>query len=121
MNNSTVIDGHLQGMNVHLIYTKAFNQGPSRPWRLIHVSNFRNLVVKDVHTINASVVRLDKSFRNLAVLHGKGITLAALVAKDGGAVEGHVEGLGEFTSGVTKEADLVRVSNWTVPSLWRES
>lgn len=61
-----------------------------------------------MHTIDTSVVRLNESLSDLAVLHGKSVTLAALVAKDGGAVEGHVEGLGEFTGGVTKEADLVR-------------
>lgn len=93
-------------MNVHLIYTRAFNQGPSRPWRLVHISIIRNQVIRDMHTIDASVIRLNKSSRNLAVLHGKSVTLAALVAKDRGAVEGHVEGLGEFTSWVTKEADL---------------
>lgn len=59
-----------------------------------------------MHTIDASVVRLNVSTRDLAVLHSKSVALAALVAKDRGAVKGHIEGLGEFTSGVTKEANL---------------
>lgn len=58
------------------------------------------------HTIDASVVRLDKSLLDLAVLDNKRIPLAAVVSKHRGAVEGDVQGLGEFTSRVTQEADL---------------
>lgn len=58
------------------------------------------------HTIDASVVRLNKGLLDLAVLHNERITLAAVVSEDRGAVKGHIEGLGEFASRVTKEADL---------------
>ena len=58
------------------------------------------------HTIDASVVGLNKGLLDLSVLHNEGITLAAVVSKDRGAVKGHIESLGEFTSRVTKKADL---------------
>ena len=58
------------------------------------------------HTIDASVVRFNKGLLDLSVLHNERITLAAVVSKDRGAVEGDIEGLREFTSRVTKEADL---------------
>lgn len=44
--------------------------------------------------------------RNLAVLNDEGVALAPGAAKDGGAVEVELQGLGEGRGGVTEEADL---------------
>ena len=44
---------------------------------------------------------------DLAILNDQGVTLAAVVAEDGGGIEIEVESLGELAVGVGKEADLV--------------
>lgn len=68
-------------------------------------------------TINASVVRLDMNLLDLAVLRDQRIALAALVAENGGAIEGQVEGLGELARGVAQEANLDQaVSFVPIPS-----
>lgn len=58
------------------------------------------------HTIHTGVVGLDKGLLNFAVLNKKSVALAAVVTKDGAAVEAKVESLSELAGGVTQEADL---------------
>lgn len=57
-------------------------------------------------TVHARVVWLDMGLLDLAVLDQQGIALAALIAKDGTAVEREVQGFGEGASRVGNEADL---------------
>lgn len=58
---------------------------------------------------STSVIRLDGNLGDLAVLDNHGIALGTVVAKDGLAVEGEVESLGERSRGVGEEADLFTV------------
>lgn len=63
-------------------------------------------------TIDSSIVRLNKSLLDLAVLNSQGVALASAVSEDRGAIEAEVKSLGEFAGGVTQEADLYRdISN----------
>jgi len=57
---------------------------------------------RDTH---ASVVGLNVGLLDLAILNDQGVTLAAVVAEDGGGIEIEVESLGELAVGVGKEAD----------------
>jgi hypothetical protein len=58
-------------------------------------------------TTHASVVGLNVGLLDLTVLNDQSITLAAVVAEDGGGIEVEVESLGELAVGVGKEADLI--------------
>lgn len=59
-------------------------------------------------TLGANVVGLDVSLLNLAVFDDEGVTLAAVVAKDGFAVKIDLERLGKLAGGVAEESDLLR-------------
>jgi hypothetical protein len=60
-------------------------------------------------TINTGVVRLNKGLLDLSILHQQSIALAAVVTKDGNAVEAQVKSLGELAGGVAEEANLYQV------------
>lgn len=84
-----------------------FRPRPSRPQRLHNPLVTNNLYAGFWdHTVKTDVVGLHESLLDLAVLDKQGVTLAAVVSKDGSAVEGHIQGLGELATGVTQEADL---------------
>lgn len=57
-------------------------------------------------TIQPSVIWLDVQCLDFAVLNLKGITLASWATENGSTIESQVQGLGEFGSWVSKEADL---------------
>lgn len=57
-------------------------------------------------TVEADVVGFHESLLDLSVLHEQGVTLAAVVTKDGAAVEAQVQSLGELAGRVTQEANL---------------
>lgn len=59
-------------------------------------------------TVNTGVVRLNKGLLDLSILHQQSIALAAVVTKDGNAVEAQVKSLGELAGGVAEEANLHR-------------
>lgn len=111
MNNYISIDGVIHECTSILIKTPkwVFNPAPFRRRRLVTVSKVMKtlkVILSCGHTIDASVVWLNKGLLDLSVLHNERVALAAVVSKDRGAVKGHIESLGEFTSRVTKEADL---------------
>ena len=58
-------------------------------------------------TTHASVVGLNVSLLDLAVLDDQGVALAAVVAENGSGIEVEIESLGELAVGVGKEADLM--------------
>lgn len=58
-------------------------------------------------TTHAGVVGLNVGLFDLAVLDDQGVTLAAVVAEDGGGIEVEVKSLGELAVRVGKEADLM--------------
>lgn len=62
------------------------------------------------HTINASVIGLNKGLLHLPVLNQKGITLASLIAKDSGPIKIEIQGLGKCASWVTNEAELIQLA-----------
>ena len=57
-------------------------------------------------TIHPSIVPLNKRLLDLPVLNEQGVALRAIVAEDGRAVEGELEGLGEGGGRIGEEADL---------------
>lgn len=58
-------------------------------------------------TVETSVVGLNESLLDLAVLNKEHVALAAVVPEDGAAVEAKVEGLGKLAGGVAQEANLI--------------
>jgi hypothetical protein len=56
-------------------------------------------------TIKASVVGLNVSFGDFAVLNHKSVALAAGIAKDGGTIKGQIKGRSELAVRVGKETD----------------
>lgn len=56
-------------------------------------------------TCQAGVVRLNGDLDHLSILSGNGVTLAAMVARDGSGVKCHVPRLGELSGRVGDEAD----------------
>lgn len=73
--------------------------------------------VEERHTVETGVVGLDESLLDLSILDEKNVTLAAVVAEDGFAVEAEVEGLGELAGGVTEEANLLKYNISTVAAI----
>ena len=71
--------------------------------------------IKGLRTVHTSVVRLDVSRLYFAILNDQGITLATVIAKDCGAIEGEVEVLGELAGRIAEEADL---ELWAQLLLW---
>lgn len=68
-----------------------FRPRPSRPQRLQILLVTNNLYPGYWdHTVKTDVVGLHESLLDLAVLDKEGVTLAAVVSKDGSAVEGHI-------------------------------
>jgi hypothetical protein len=57
-------------------------------------------------TLVACAIRFDVSRGNLAVNDLKGISLASNASEDGSTIESEVKGFGEFTRGISKEANL---------------
>jgi hypothetical protein len=57
-------------------------------------------------TIQASVVRLDVSFFDFAVLNDQRISLGAVSTEDGGGVEVEIKTPGELDAGISKKANL---------------
>lgn len=60
------------------------------------------------HTIQSSIIWLNVCLFHGAVLDDKSITLGAITAKDGRAVEREIKTLGEGQAGICQEADLKR-------------
>lgn len=63
------------------------------------------------HTIQSSVVTLDVCVFYSTVLRDQGVSLGAIAAEDGGAIEREIECLGEAEIRVGEEADLMLVSD----------
>jgi hypothetical protein len=59
-----------------------------------------------LHTINASVIRLNEGLLHLTILNQEGVTLASLVSEDSSSIKVEIQGLGECASWVTNEAEL---------------
>ncbi|KAI6761928.1 hypothetical protein HG531_002481 [Fusarium graminearum] len=65
------------------------------------------------------VVRLDVGLADLAVLDLESVSLTSHTTEDGVCLEAEVQGLGELTSWVTKESDLVCVRRARAEPLMR--
>lgn len=61
-------------------------------------------------TVDTGVVGFHKSLLDLAILDQQSVPLAAVVTKDGGALEAQIQGLGELAARVTQEAYLASTS-----------
>lgn len=59
-------------------------------------------------TVQPSIVRLDMRLLDSAIFDDKGITLRAVTAEDGRAVESEIKTLGEGQARVCQEANLRR-------------
>lgn len=59
----------------------------------------------EIPTANTGIVGLDVCFLHFAAVDDEGVTLATVVAENGLAVEGEVEGFGELARRVAEEAD----------------
>lgn len=90
------------------IYVKLLNSTTPHHHHHVSPSSLTQDLVGQRYS-STSVIRLDSNLSDLAVLDNHGIALGTVVAKDGLAVEGKVQRLGEGTRGVGEEANLFTV------------
>ena len=58
------------------------------------------------HTIDTGVIRLNSNLRNLSILCHERVSLASIVTKDGGTIEGEIQSRSKGCAWVTEEANL---------------